>query len=208
MNIKKYVAEFIGTFTLASAVVFISASDISQITALFVGLIVTFFVYTIGSISGAHINPAITLGLWSIKKISPKEAGMYIIAQLLAGIAVLLISSKVLGIQIALAANAGSLTATHTAIFFAEFLGTLLFAFGIASVVYGAVERAWSGAMIGLSLFLGVVLAILMGSNGALNPAVALAAQSLDLIYLIAPILGSIVGMQFYVWLKSERVTR
>ena len=199
-RMKKYIAEFLGTFVLALLVglSLVHGSPIS--TAPLAGLVLVFFVYTIGSISGCHINPAITLGLVSIKKISKKEAVRYIIAQFLAGFLALGVIDMLTGTGV----NTMAIANTSLVVFLAEFFGTMLFAFGIASVVYGKVDSMLSGIMIGASLLLGICLAALIGSNGVLNPAVALGIRSFNLIYLFGPLAGSVVGMKLFAYLAHE----
>ena len=197
---KKYIAEFLGTFilTLLVGLSLVHGSPIS--TAPLAGLVLVFFVYTIGGISGCHINPAITIGLLSVNKISKKEALHYIAAQFLAGLVALGFVSAITGSDMSLGLmNNASMTAL-----FAELLGTALFAFGIASVVYGKVAKELSGIMIGASLLLGICLAALIGSNGVLNPAVALGIHSFNLFYLLGPIVGAILGMKLFVYLARE----
>lgn len=78
---KKLFAELIGTFALTLAVFVSINSHFPVPTPVIAGLTLGIFVYTIGSISGAHINPAVTIGIRTLKKITTKEAVWYIIAQ-------------------------------------------------------------------------------------------------------------------------------
>ena len=78
---KKYIAEFMGTAVLSLAVVGSIVNGAGFVTLLTVGITLGLLVATIGFISGAHVNPAVTLGLLSIKKIEWKEALTYIVAQ-------------------------------------------------------------------------------------------------------------------------------
>ena len=80
---KPYIAEFIGTFTLilAGAGSIIRGGDAVAV-ALAHGIAIAVMVTALGAISGAHFNPAVTLGLMLGKKITPKRAVRYIIAQL------------------------------------------------------------------------------------------------------------------------------
>ena len=91
-----------------------------------------------------------------------------------------------------------------TLIGIAELIGTFFFTFGIASVVYGKVSSQFSGLLVGGSLLLGITFASLIGSNGVLNPAVAFGIESFGLMYVLGPILGSVLGMQVYKYLVSE----
>lgn len=188
---KKYIVELIGTFALTLIVALSLAGMFPVSTPVLATLTLGLFVYTIGNISGAHINPAVTLGAWSIKKIETKDALLYIIAQCIgAGIAMMIVSKV---------GNVAVLTVSNTGlVFFAELLGTFFFTFGIASVVYGKNHQAVSGAVVGFSLLLGISIAVLLGSNGVLNPAVAFGIGSLNVVYVLGPIIGSVLGMQAY----------
>src|SRR5690348_416520 len=90
MDLKKYVAELIGTFVLVfggvgSAV--LAGSHIGFVgVALAFGLSLLAMVYTIGPISGCHINPAVTLGVLLARKISARDAIAYMIAQVVGAV--------------------------------------------------------------------------------------------------------------------------
>lgn len=98
---KKYVAELVGTFVLVfggvgSAVLAGTHIGFAGVAFAF-GLSLLAMVYTIGPISGCHINPAVTLGVFLAKKIGAKDAGAYIVAQIIGAIiasAVLLFIAK------------------------------------------------------------------------------------------------------------------
>jgi aquaporin Z len=197
---KKYLAEFLGTFTLSLLVALSIIHSIPVATPVLAGLVLMLFVYSIGHISGCHINPAVTIGLFSIKKISKKEATNYLAAQFAGGIAALFISGLIAGSPISL----GNMANSSLVVFFGELMGMLLFAFGIASVVYGKVESSVSGIVVGGSLLAGILCAVMVGSNGVLNPAVAIGIQSFNFIYLLAPIIGSVLGMKAYEYLHTK----
>jgi glycerol uptake facilitator-like aquaporin len=83
-------AEFLGTAILAVSVyAVVSVIPISLFAGMAAGLVLGLAVLTIGAVSGAHINPAITLGFWSVGKIKTLTAIAYIIAQVLGGFAAL-----------------------------------------------------------------------------------------------------------------------
>src|SRR3989338_2363491 len=191
--LKKLTAEFIGPATLALAVLLsVTVTDSVLITPILAGLVLGLFVYSIGSVSGCHINPAVTLGLWSISKISTKDAVQYIAAQGLCGLAAFgIVAATIGGVSLGLVADDGS-------VFMAELIGTAIFTFGIASVVYSKVAAAASGLVIGGSLLLGITLAVALGSNGILNPAVGLALGSTSLSYVFGSIVGAMIGMRVY----------
>ena len=193
---KKYIAEIIGTFGLTLVVGLSIAGIFPVATPVLAALTLGLFVYSIGHISGTHINPAVTIGAWSIKKISTIDALYYVISQCIgAGLALALVSMTV-GLHAPVVSNS-------VTVLFAEFLGTVFFTFGIASVVYGRAPSALSGVVVGGSLLLGVSIAALLGSNGVLNPAVAFGIGSWGVMYILGPILGSIAGMNLYTYLSE-----
>lgn len=192
---KKLVAEAVGTFTLVLAVQMVphTANPVLA-TPIMAAIILGLFVYTIGGKSGCHINPAVTIGLWSIKKIDTKAALSYIGAQI-AGAALSIVTAAFLIYDSALAFEtvSGSL-----ATFSAEAAGAAIFTFGIAAVVYGKVKDEASGIVIGLSLLIGIAFATSIWSSGLLNPAVALAYSELNFSYLLGPVVGAVLGMNLY----------
>ena len=194
---KKYMAEALGTCTLALVVGLSLAGTFPVSTPVLAALTLGLFVYSIGHISGTHINPAVTLGIWSIGKINSTEAAKYLIAQFLgAGVALLMLQSVApLATPLVIGAEA--------TIGIAEMVGAFLFTFGIASVVYGRAASTMSGMVVGGSLLLGITVAALMGSNGVLNPAVALGIGSFGVMYILGPIIGAVLGMQAYKYLQG-----
>jgi glycerol uptake facilitator-like aquaporin len=199
---NKYIAEFIGTFAL-SFVVLAAVSQVIPVPVaipVIAGVTLGLFVYTIGSVSGCHINPAVTIGLWSIRKITNKDAVSYLLAQVFAA-AVAIVLARTLG----MISPAAVSTPFMPPLFFAEALGAFFFAFGIASVVYGRAKAEISGVVIGGSLLLGVLIASFSGSAGILNPAVAFALNSISIVYIFGPIAGAVVGFHAYRWLIEEK---
>ena len=190
---RKYIAEMFGTFTLCFSVL-LSVSGQSTIpTPLLAALCLTLFVYTIGNISGAHINPAVTIGLLSLKKIKLDEAIKYIMFQFFG--AVLALSFLNL-LQIT---EPRPMPTGGYPEFFAETIGMAVFTFGIASVVFGNAP----GFVVGGSLLLGISISALIGSAGILNPAVALVLTAFQPAYILGEVIGSILGFGFYNYLSK-----
>jgi len=194
MKPEVVLAEFIGTFTLSLAVLasvwhIVPAIALPVIAGLTLGL----FVLSIGEVSGAHLNPAITVGMYGLRKIDGKTAIAYLIAQiggaLLAMVAMSLFLSGDLSAQLQVFNDYNT--------FFAEFLGTFIFSFGFASAVHHKYKGLEAATTIGGSLLLGMFIASL-GSNGLINPAVATAVSSFNWSYLLGPLLGAIIGMNAY----------
>ncbi len=187
---KKYIVEALGTFSLALAVGLAGVS-FPVMTPVLAALVVGLFVYTTAHVSGAHFNPAVTIGAWSIKKISPTEAVSYIVSQFIGASIALLLVSQLVEVP---AMSIGE----STLIGLAELLGTFFLTFGIASVIYGKTQHAASGLVVGGSLLLGVTFSTLLGASGILNPAVAFSLHSFGLMYVLGPVIGGILGMQAY----------
>lgn len=193
---NKYIAEAIGTLALTLAIGLSLAGDFPVSTPILAALTLGLFVYSIGHLSGAHLNPAVTIGAWSIKKISNEDAIGYIIAQFFGAAAAL----TLIGYTVTLPTMTVS---TEVMIGVAEAIGAFFFTFGIASVIYGKVSGHLSGLVVGGSLLLGIAFAVLLGSNGLINPAVAFALKSFNLMYIFGPIVGAVAGMQAYKYLRS-----
>jgi len=188
---NKYFVEALGTFALTFAVYVSIANELTW-TPVVAMLTLGLFVYSIGHVSGCHINPAVTLGLLSIGKVSASDAAGYIVAQVIGAAGAMLVATGVFAL--------GSLDLTvggDMTVGLAEAIGMMLFTFGIASAVYEKAPASMSGLVVGGSLLLGIMVAT-VGSNGVLNPAVAFGIGSLNIMYILGPIVGSVVGMQLY----------
>ncbi len=195
-NIGRIVAEFVGTFILAS--VAIGAAGYFKFTApwyvsIAVGLTLAMLVTTIGKVSGAHVNPGVTIGLWTLRKISSTYAVAYIAAQLLGGIISFAFVEYVTNTDI-LAKGLGTLDGR---VFVAEMIGAAVFGFGIAAVILQKLEGYYAAFGIGASLTVGILVASIAGP-GYINPAVALANNTWDKTIIFAPIFGIVLGMNLY----------
>ncbi len=200
VSVGAVVAELVGTFMLAFAVLAsvngVLASTVP--TPVIAGVTLGLAVLSIGGISGSHINPAVTLGLWSIGEVKAPKAAAYIVAQI-AGASVALFTMTVL-IDRTLTNVAGS---ADWRILAAEALGAAVFTFGISAAVHQGAKGANAALLIGGSLFLGIVFAATV-SAGILNPAVAITLESFNWAYVLGPIAGSIIGMNLYKWIQTE----
>jgi len=189
---RKYIAEFIGTLVLTLVVTASIFSSAGVPTALWVGLALAMMVFAIGSASGAHYNPAVTVGMMAMKKIGVKDGVMYIVAQLLAGLAVW---------GLALAMNLQMPAFQVDFSFYAlaaEALGMAVFAFAISAALDKAQGPLQRAVLIGLGLVIGAYVAGGFGSYGIINPAIAFGIKVWGLAYLVGPLVGSIIGMAVY----------
>jgi aquaporin Z len=207
-------AEFIGTFLLAAFAV----SQGNQPIVIFFAVIA--IVLTVGHLSGAHINPAITFGAWITRKISTLNAIGYVIAQILGGMLALVVLNALLGgmpgqqnpvtgqpMPAELFKSTQIVNSKEWFAIFASMLGTGIFGFAFASALREKKEHIAAAFTIGGGLFLGMVIA---GQIAILNPALALTLQSFtDLkgdnvltwtlaAYVVAPLIGSSIGFFLY----------
>lgn len=200
---RRYAAELAGTFLLTTAV----AASGALPTPLTAGLTLMVLVYLIGPVSGAHVNPAVTFGLYTLRKISFRHAVGYIIAQLLGAFIASLLLAQMLDLVTPPATRAaeGSI---------GELLGAFVLVFAVARVVLGHVKTETAGLTIGLALLLGITVAS-AGSFGIINPAVGLGLGIFDpaldgfgvnlLVYLLAPLVGGFLGAQACEWFSSKK---
>ncbi len=205
---KKYLAEMIGTMVLVlmgcgTAVSLSCGVDAASVvgTSLAFGLSVVAMAYTIGGISGCHINPAITLGVWMSGRMSAKDAAMYMIFQVIgafigAGILMALAPDSGLGAN---AVQDGICVGGAVA---AEVVFTFIFVLvvlGTTDAEKGAGNLA--GLAIGLTLVL-VHLVCIHYTGTSVNPARSIAPAVLaggkaltDLwIFIIAPFAGAAIA--------------
>lgn len=198
-KVAMVVAELMGVVVLVTAVYsMVARTSFPLFGGLAAGVTLGLLVHTIGATSGAHVNPAITLGLWSIRKIKTVPAIVYIAAQMLGALAAWQLINYFLGSDIQSIANK-----FEWKVLFAEATGALVFGFGVASAVYQKYEGTKLAFTVGGSLTIGILVASL-GSNGVLNPAVALGLQSWNWAYAVGPIVGAAAGMNLFALLFAE----
>ncbi len=203
------VAEFLGVVILSMAVYsMLARTSFPLFSGLAAGLTIGVMTLVIGNISQAHINPAITLSMWGMRKIDTYKAIIYICSQILGGLAAWWLIHYFIGRPLT------SMAGQHFAwkVLVAEALGTMIFAFGAAAAILQDFEPAKRAAVIGISFAIGVMVASL-ASNGILNPAVALGIQSWNWAYATGPIIGALVGSNLYLLMfsaasASPRATR
>jgi MIP family channel proteins len=204
--VKKLIAEFLGTFALVfagtGAIVIddVSGGAVTHVgVALTFGLIVLTMIYTLGDISGAHINPAVTLGFFAARRLPAKTVLPYIMCQCAGAVAASLVlhflfpANALLGATIPIGPQLQS--------FVLEVILTGLLMFVILGVSTGAREKGITagivvGSVIALeAMFAGPICGASMNPARSLGPAVvSMHLQSLW-IYLLAPVLGASVGV-------------
>jgi len=203
---RPLMAEFVGTFVLVFAgtgaivVDHVSAGAVSHVgVALTFGLVVMALIHALGDVSGAHLNPAVTLGFWAARRFPGSRIAPYVAAQLAGAVVAslllraLFLESPTLGET----RPAGSALQSATL----ELVLTAILMFVILGVSTGAKEKGASagaaiGAVVGLeALFAGPISGASM--NPARSIAPALVAGDLgDLwLYVVAPPLGALLAV-------------
>ncbi len=203
---KKYVAEAIGTFALVFAGTgAIVVNDVSNQTishtgiALTFGLVVMAMIYAIGDVSGAHINPAVTIGFWVAKRFEGKQVLPYIVAQLLGAFA----ASGVLRVLFLHHTTLGATLPVGTwwQSFVFEGILTSILMFVILNVSVGAKEKGiMAGAAIGgvvafEAMFAGPICGASMNPARSLAPAIVSGNLQHLWLYVVAPVLGALLAI-------------
>ena len=212
---RKMLAEFVGTYTMifagTGAVVVdqVSGGSITHLgVALTWGLIVMVLIYTFGDLSGAHMNPAVSIGFTIAGRFPLRELPSYMVAQLTGALA----ASETLHLLFPLNLQLGATLpfGSTPQSFIMEFLLTLLLMIVILNVSHGAKEKGITagiaiGATIGLeALFAGPICGASMNPFRSLAPALTLGHLEHLWIYLTAPVLGALVAIPLFGLLRSE----
>lgn len=192
------VGEFLGTGLLTIVVL---AALRSQAGGFFVpvaaGLLVIVMALALLGISGALFNPALTIALWTVRKLRAAQALMYIVVQV-AGAAAAWYLYKYLTNFDASMLQHGNLTELAPRAIIAEALGAFVFAMALAAAVYQRFNTGLKAATIGLGLILGGLIASLAAA-GFVNPAVSFGLQQWNIwTNMLAPVLGAVLGMNVY----------
>jgi glycerol uptake facilitator protein len=199
MNYRAYAAEFLGAMTLTMSVMVASAFNTSLPTPVIAGVTLGLFVYTIGGVSGAHLNPAVTIGLLSVDKIKPKNALFYIVAQFLGATVGMLLLRSLIGDIVRMSATMNVLDGIGEAI------GAFFLTFGVAAAAHKKLDIAIAGVVVGTSLMLGAYLVSSAGwSKGVLNPAVSWGLGTFNVMYVLGPIIGAVAGAWAFKLLHDE----
>ena len=231
MLARKFLAEVIGTFTLCfmgCGTAMLVGCDAANgggyiLTALAFGLSIVAMAYSIGNISGCHINPAVSLAVFLRKGLKPVEFLFYVIAQIIGAVAgVSLIAlifqmGNVTDMTGGFGSNGlGGVNGSFGAGFLLEVVLTFLFVTAILGVTSEKFKHgSFGGLIIGLTLtFVHLVGIGLTGCS--VNPArslgsaiVAAASGNSDpmgcvIVFIIAPLVGAAIAAVFYNYLEKE----
>ena len=218
IRMKKYLAEFIGTFALVfcgTAAIIINQETGGTVThpgiAFTFGLIVTVMIYALGPVSGAHLNPSVTIGFAITGRLQFKEVLPYISSQVAGAFAASLTlrflfpANEFLGTTLPAGPDSQS--------FILEFLLTFFLMLVIMQVATGSKEQGmFAGLAIGSTVLLEAMFAGPV-SGASMNPARSLAPAVISghlehvWIYMLAPTGGAILSIGVWRLLKEETQT-
>lgn len=214
--LKRYAAECIGTFMLVAvgpgaAMVAASTHAFGQTgIALAFGLVVAMCVASLGHLSGAHINPAVTVGFWSVRRFPTRDVVPYIVAQCAGAIAASAILVWILGPVGNFGATVPALSTARAFVVeggYTAILGLVIMA--VATDV--RTPPAVAPFAIGATVFAGaLVTGPLTGGSfnpaRTLGPAVVGGVWTSHWLYWAAPVLGMVVAMRGYDALRGASV--
>ena len=214
---NQYTAEVIGTFILVftgtGAVVFndISSDQVTNLgIGLVFGLVVMAMIYTLGDVSGAHINPAVTLGFWASGQFKAKQVAPYILSQCSGALLASLLLRALFGNH----ANMGATMPREGLVYqclILEIVLTFILMFVILNVATGAKEKGITagiaiGGVIALeAIFAGPISGASMNPARSLGPAVASMNFKGFWIYLLAPPIGALLAVPAWRWIRLAK---
>lgn len=215
---KKYISEFVGTLVLVligcGTAVITNGNLI--ITPLAFGLVIVAMAYSIGNVSGCHINPAVSLAMLITKKMNVKDFIGYIISQLLGALAGAALLGYLLNSFKALGTNgygaADQLATTPINALIIEAILTFIFITVILAVTSKKENSSVAGIVIGLTLTLVHLIGIPF-TGTSVNPARSLmpailqggSALSQVWVFILAPLLGATLAALFYKTVLKEK---
>ena len=206
-------AELIGTFLLASVIIAGQGQPIFVLFAL-VGIVLM-----VGAVSGAHVNPALTIGAWATRRIGWLRAVAYIVVQFLGAAAAYFMFNAFVGGAGEVSAQAQAYGQAAPAVFaavditkiagkewflfFSELLGTAILGYALANATR-TIDRLSGAFTMGLGIFIALMITVTVSGyvsgSAILNPAVALSLQAYQpvvwsyAVYALAPVIGGVVG--------------
>jgi aquaporin NIP len=209
------IAEFVGTFFLVfagtGAIVVDSIShEVTHVGVSFAfGLVIAVLIYALGHISGAHFNPAVTIGFWALGEFPARRVPWYVGTQLIGAVVasalLFVMFGKTGGLGVTLPQGAASTSLVL------ETAMTFLLVFVIfGSAVHGKAVKSFAGVAIGGTialdaLFGGPISGASMNPARSLGPALISGTWTDLWIYIVGPLCGSLLAVAAYKLMTSER---
>ena len=211
---RKYIAEAVGTMLLTLVACGIAVtSEVNLVaTSLAFGLVIVAAAYSIGNVSGCHINPAVSISLFVADKMTAKECIRYICAQVVGAFVGSLLLALLLGGFTSLGANGLQGDTTVWVALVVEVILTFIFTTTILGVTDKKENDHVTGIVIGLTLVLVHLIGIKF-TGTSVNPARSLAPAVLQggaalcnvWIFILAPIIGAVLAGLFYKYVLKEK---
>lgn len=216
---KKYVAEFIGTFVLVFFACGVAAvtgcnGEINAsylLTALAFGGVIVAMAYSIGNISGCHINPAVSIAVWINKGMDTKDFIGYVVAQVLGAIAGAAVLMGMIGKDMGLGAN-GLFQGSVPKSLIIEVILTFVFVLAVLGATSKIENGNVAGLVIGGSLTLVHLLGIYFTGTSvnparSLGPAILLGGDALSCVwvFVVAPLVGGAAAAFVWKFLNQEK---
>lgn len=212
-SIRKYIAEFIGTFVLVlfacgtAAMTGCSTTEFNTayvVTALAFGLVIVAMAYSIGNVSGCHINPAVSIAMLISGKLSVKDFVCYVVSQFLGAIAGAGVLLALIGPDKGLGAN-GLFEGDILKSIIIEVILTFVFVIAILGVTSKVENAKVAGLVIGLSLTLVHLFGIAFTGTSvnparSFGPALFVGGDALAnvWVFIVAPLIGGALAAVVY----------
>lgn len=220
---KQLFAEFLGTFGLGLVSLFIGAAMGGEKVSMYVAIFLSMAVMSIGNVSGAHLNPAVTISMFMAQKFSINKTVAYLISQFSGVILAFLffhmavswgtLSNERFLTKFDLFSNNLSQTVK---VFFFEMVGMAIFMFAIMKNLWCKISDHSAAVLVGISYFLVNILSFIAinlsdsqfaynsPSPAFLNPALAIVSGQMNLGYIMGPIVGGLVAVYLYKYFHTD----
>lgn len=229
--LKKACAEFFGTFVLVFVACGVAAATGGSLvaTSLAFGLVIVAMAYSVGRVSGCHVNPAVSLGCLLTKRMTLKEFCYYVVAQILGGfVGAVLVFGVFKMANVDLIGNACNYATGYAAngltvggVFSALITEIILTGIFVYTILNVTDKNSGHGNIAGIIIGLTLTLVHLIGINitgTSVNPARSIATAFADLIYngntaalaqvwmfIVAPLAGAVAAAYLYKYLNTEK---
>ena len=210
---RKYICEFVGTMMLVLLACGVAvATDVHYIgTALAFGLVVIAMAYSIGNVSGCHINPAVSLGMALTGRMTWKEFAKYVVAQILGAIA----GAALLGVIMRDFGALGANSYTGSVTVWIALLVEIILTFVFVLTVLGVTDKKENGHATGIIIGLTLTLVHLFGipfTGTSVNPARSIGPALLQggtalsqlWVFIVAPLVGAALASLFYKYVLKK----
>ena len=201
-------AEFLGTFVLALVMLSVQHSTIGlpYFVAAAAGLTLAMLTVMLSGNGGGHFNPAVTIGMWTVRQIKTLRALAYLAAQLVGALAAYWLYVYFIKTDLQPITGPGY----DPRMMAAEATGAFVLSMAYAAAVFNGYLSAKRGAITGAAYALAIILAASV-TIGIINPAIAFSVRAVAIggftgwgTYVLGPILGAIIGFNLYALLFAE----